>query len=209
MKTVLWSARTMVSAFFMPLNIVGVSGDNLDFNQEARLIKENRTTRINRMIRVPKVLVVDEDGTQLGTLDTVDALRIAEEKGLDLVEVASNARPPVCRIMDYGKFKYEASKKARKARQASHTVKVKTIQFRPKTDTNDYNTKKKMILKFLDAGNKVKIVMRFRGREISHLDLGLAFLNKLIEEVDEFGTPESRPQREGRLMTFVLAPKKV
>jgi len=161
------------------------------------------------MIRVPKVLVVDEDGTQLGTLDTVEALRIAEEKGLDLVEVASNARPPVCRIMDYGKFKYEASKKARKARQASHTVKVKTIQFRPKTDTNDYETKKKKILKFLDAGNKVKIVMRFRGREISHLDLGLAFLNKLIEEVDEFGTPESRPQREGRLMTFVLAPKKV
>ncbi len=193
----------------MCLELNRVSGYNLDFNQEARLIKENRTTRVNRMIRVPKVLVVDEDGTQLGTLDTVEALRIAEEKGLDLVEVASNARPPVCRIMDYGKFKYEASKKARKARQASHTVKVKTIQFRPKTDTNDYETKKKNILKFLDAGNKVKIVMRFRGREISHLDLGLLFLNKLIEEVDEFGTPESRPQREGRLMTFVLAPKKV
>ncbi len=197
-----------MSAFFMP-GITVIGGYNLDFNQEARLIKENRTTRVNRMIRVPKVLVVDEDGTQLGTLDTIEALRIAEEKGLDLVEVASNARPPVCRIMDYGKFKYEASKKARKAKQASHTVKVKTIQFRPKTDTNDYETKKKKILKFLGAGNKVKIVMRFRGREISHLDLGLLFLNKLIEEVEEFGTPESRPQREGRLMTFVLAPRKV
>jgi len=160
------------------------------------------------MIRIPKVLVVDEDGTQLGVLDTNEALNIAEEKGLDLVEVAPTARPPVCRIMDYGKFKYEQSKKARKARQASHTVKVKTIQFRPKTDDHDYQFKKKHILSFLEAGNKVKVVMRFRGREISHMDLALEFLDHLITEVEEFGTPESRPQREGRLITFVLAPKK-
>jgi translation initiation factor IF-3 len=160
------------------------------------------------MIRIPRVLVVDEDGTQLGILETSEALAIAEEKGLDLVEVAPTARPPVCRIMDYGKYKYEQSKKARKARQAAHTVKVKTIQFRPKTDDHDYDFKKKHIVSFLEAGNKVKIVMRFRGREISHLDLALEFLRHLVEELAEYGAPESQPQREGRQISFVMAPKK-
>ena len=160
------------------------------------------------MIRIPRVLVVDEDGTQLGILETSEALHIAEEKGLDLVEVAPTARPPVCRIMDYGKFKYEQSKKARKARQASHTVKVKTIQFRPKTDDHDYQFKKKHIISVLEAGNKVKVVMRFRGREITHLDLAMEFLEKLNEELQEYGSPESRPQREGRQISFVIAPAK-
>ncbi len=160
------------------------------------------------MIRIPRVLVVDEDGTQLGVLETQEALTLAEDKGLDLVEVAPMARPPVCRIMDYGKYKYEQAKKAKKARQAAHTVKVKTIQFRPKTDDHDYDFKKKHVVSFLEAGNKVKIVMRFRGREISHLDLALEFLNNLVEEVAEYGTPESRPQREGRQISFIMAPKK-
>ena len=160
------------------------------------------------MIRIPKVMVVDEEGEQLGVLDTQEALRIAEERGLDLVEVAPTARPPVCKIMDYGKYKYELSKKARKARQASHTVKVKTIQFRPKTDDHDYQFKKKHIISFLEAGNKVKIVMRFRGREISHMDLALEFLNNLNRELVEYGAPESPPQREGRQISFVMAPKK-
>ncbi|MBU8870317.1 MAG: translation initiation factor IF-3 [Gemmatimonadales bacterium] len=160
------------------------------------------------MIRIPKVMVVDDDGEQLGVLDTVEALRLAEDKGLDLVEVAPTARPPVCKIMDYGKYKYEMSKKARKARQASHTVKVKTIQFRPKTDDHDYQFKKKHIISFLEAGNKVKIVMRFRGREITHMDLALDFLNNLNAELEEIGTPESNPQREGRQISFVMAPKK-
>ena len=165
-------------------------------------------TRVNRMIRIPRVLVVDEDGTQLVILDTNEALAIAEEKGLDLVEVATTARPPVCRIMDYGKYKYEQSKKARKAKAASHTVRVKTIQFRPKTDDHDYAFKKKHIITFLEEGNKVKIVMRFRGREITHLDLALEFLNHLVEEITEYGMPESHPQREGRQISFVVAPRK-
>ncbi len=168
----------------------------------------NKLTRVNRMIRIPRVLVVDEDGTQLGILETSEALAIAEEKGLDLVEVAPTARPPVCRIMDYGKFKYEQSKKARKAKQAAHTVKVKTIQFRPKTDDHDYDFKRKHIVTFLESGNKVKIVMRFRGREISHLDLAIEFLNHLVEDIAEYGSPESQPQREGRQISFVVAPKK-
>lgn len=160
------------------------------------------------MIRIPRIMVVDEEGEQLGILDTAEALAIAEERGLDLVEVAPNARPPVCKIMDYGKFKYEQSKKARKARQASHTVKVKTIQFRPKTDDHDYEFKKKHIIRFLETGNKVKVVMRFRGREITHMDLALEFLKHLTHEVAEYGVKESEPQREGRLITFVIAPVK-
>lgn len=178
-------------------------------SQEVELIKNVKVTRVNRMIRIPRVMVVDEDGEQLGILETTDALAIAEERGLDLVEVAPAARPPVCKIMDYGKFKYEQAKKAKKAKQASHTVKVKTIQFRPKTDDHDYDFKKKHIVTFLQAGNKVKIVMRFRGREISHVDLALVFLRALIVEIQEFGAPESEPQREGRLITFVVAPKRV
>ena len=160
------------------------------------------------MIRIPRVLVVDEEGTQLGQMDTRDALALAEEKGLDLVEVAPMARPPVCRIMDYGKYRYEQSKKARKARQTAHTTKIKTIKFRPKTDDHDYQFKKKHIQQFLEAGNKVKVIMQFRGREISHLDLGLEFLHVLIQEVSEWGSPESMPQREGRLITFIIAPRK-
>ncbi len=177
-------------------------------SQEVRLIKQVKVTRVNRMIRIPRVMVVDEDGEQLGILDTAEALAIAEEKGLDLVEVAPAARPPVCKIMDYGKFKYEQAKKAKKAKQASHTTKVKTIQFRPKTDDHDYDFKKKHIVTFLQSGNKVKIVMRFRGREISHVDLALEFLRHLVAEIAEYGAPESEPQREGRLITFVVAPKR-
>ena len=177
-------------------------------SQEVRLIKQVKVTRVNRMIRIPRVMVVGEDGEQLGILDTTEALTIAEERGLDLVEVAPAARPPVCKIMDYGKFKYEQAKKAKKAKQASHTVKVKTIQFRPKTDDHDYDFKKKHIVTFLQAGNKVKVVMRFRGREISHVDLALDFLRQLVSEVSEYGSPESEPQREGRLITFVMSPKR-
>jgi translation initiation factor IF-3 len=110
--------------------------------------------------------------------------------------------------MDYGRYKYEQSKKARKARQATHTVKIKTIKFRPKTDDHDYNFKKKHIVDFLQKGFKVKVIMQFRGREISHLDLGLEFLKHLIDEVSQHGAPESMPTREGRFVTFIIAPKK-
>ena len=171
-------------------------------------IKATKTTRVNRMIRIPRVLVIDEEGEQLGQMDTRDALALAEQKGLDLVEVAPMARPPVCRIMDYGKFRYEQSKKARKAKQASHTVKIKTIKFRPKTHDHDYEFKKKHIISFLEEGNKVKVIMQFRGREISHIDLGVQFLQHLIEEIAEHGAPESQLQREGKLISFIIAPRK-
>ncbi len=160
------------------------------------------------MIKIPRVLVVDENGEQLGILETPEAQAIAEQRGLDLVEVAPTARPPVCRIMDYGKYKYEQSKKARKARQQAHTQKVKTIKFRPKTDDHDYNFKKKHIVSFLQEGNKVKVIMQFRGREMTHADLGLEFLSHLLEEIAEYGSAEGRPNREGRLITVIIAPKK-
>jgi translation initiation factor IF-3 len=180
-----------------------------ELKQEVATIKNAKTIRVNRMIKIPRILVVDENGEQLGVLDTSAALAIAEERGLDLVEVAPMARPPVCRIMDYGRYKYELSKKARKARQQSHTQKVKTIKFRPKTDDHDYNFKKKHITTFLQEGNKVRVIMQYRGREISHLDLGLQVLRTLIEEVSEWGAPETSPQQEGRTVTFIIAPRKV
>jgi len=144
------------------------------------------------MIRIPRVLVVDEEGTQLGQMEPRDALALAEQKGLDLVEVAPMARPPVCRIMDYGKYRYEQSKNARTARQPAH----------------DYTFKKNHIVSFLEEGDKVKVIMQFRGREISHVDLGLEFLQHLIEDVAEFGAPESQPQREGKFISFIFAPRK-
>ena len=191
---------------------LGIAGDDEDDEAEQLPLLSEWVVRENKWRAVrygfETQVIVDDDGEQLGILDTLEALRLAEDKGLDLVEVAPTARPPVCKIMDYGKYKYEQSKKARKARQASHTVKVKTIQFRPKTDEHDYQFKKKHIITFLEAGNKVKIVMRFRGREISHMDLALDFLNHLNEELEEYGIPESNPQREGRQISFVMAPKK-
>lgn len=167
-----------------------------------------KTIRVNRMIKIPRILVVDENGEQLGVLDTTAALAIAEERGLDLVEVAPMARPPVCRIMDYGKYKYEQSKKARKARQQSHVQKIKTIKFRPKTDDHDYDFKKRHITTFLEEGNKVRVIMQFRGRELSHVELGLKFLEHLVAEVAEHGAPETQPQLEGRTVTFIIAPRK-
>lgn len=182
--------------------------DNFNRCRRCKAIRDNKTLRVNRMIRIPRVLVVDDQGEQLGVMETRAALELAEERGLDLVEVAPTARPPVCRIMDYGKYKYELSKKARKAKQSAHTQKVKTVKFRPKTDQHDYNFKKKHIITFLEQGNKVKVIMQFRGREMSHIDLGLDFLRQLVEELDEVGLPESKPAQEGRTISFVLAPKK-
>lgn len=163
---------------------------------------------MNEEIRAPEVLLIDDQGIKLGVVPTKEALKLAEERLLDLVEVAPQATPPVCRIMDYGKYKYELSKKARKARQQAHTQKIKTIKFRPKTDDHDYDFKKRHILTFLQEGNKVRVIMQYRGREISHVDLGIQFLQRLIEEVGEFGAPETTPQLEGRTVTFILAPRK-
>ena len=140
-------------------------------------------------------------------LDTSEAIRKAEDFGLDLVEVQPNADPPVCKILDYGKFKYEAQKRANEARKKQKIIEVKEIKLRPNIDEHDYQVKMRNVQKFLDAGDKVKVTLRFRGREMAHQDLGANVLTRVREETDEFAKVEAMPKMEGRQMIMVLAPK--
>ena len=150
---------------------------------------------------------IDPDGEQLGVLDTFDAIRKAEDFGLDLVEVQPNADPPVCKILDYGKFKYEAQKRANEARKKQKIIEVKEIKLRPNIDEHDYKVKMRNVQKFLNAGDKVKVTLRFRGREMAHQELGANVLTRVREETDEFAKVEAMPKMEGRQMIMVLAPK--
>ncbi len=150
---------------------------------------------------------IDPEGEQLGIIDTFDAIRKAEEFGLDLVEVQPNVDPPVCKILDYGKFKYEAQKRANEARKKQKIIEVKEIKLRPNIDEHDYQVKMRNVQKFLNAGDKVKVTLRFRGREMAHQDLGANVLTRVREETDEFAKVEAMPKMEGRQMIMVLAPK--
>ena len=150
---------------------------------------------------------IDPEGGQLGVLDTQDAIRKAEDFGLDLVEVQPNADPPVCKILNYGKFKYEAQKRANEARKKQKIIEVKEIKLRPNIDEHDYQVKMRNVMKFLTAGDKVKVTLRFRGREMAHQDLGANVLTRVREETDEFAKVEAMPKMEGRQMIMVLAPK--
>jgi len=163
--------------------------------------------RVNNRIRVPEVRVIGDDGGQLGIMATHEALRMAEEKGLDLVEVSPKAVPPVCRVMDYGKFKYEQSKSQAKAKKHQSTVTLKEIKFRPKTDDHDFDFKVRHIRRFLGEGNKAKLVIIFRGREIVHPETGQAMLKAVFEAVQDIATIEQNPMMEGRRMLMVLAPR--
>jgi len=153
------------------------------------------------------VRCIDPDGEQLGVLDTHDAIRKAEDFGLDLVEVQPNADPPVCKILDYGKFKYEAQKRANEARKKQKIIEVKEIKLRPNIDEHDYQVKMRNVQKFLNGGDKVKVTLRFRGREMAHQELGANVLTRVREETDEFAKVEAMPKMEGRQMIMVLAPK--
>jgi translation initiation factor IF-3 len=154
------------------------------------------------------VRLIGVDGSQLGVFETPDAQRIADDQNLDLVEVAPNGDPPVCRIMDYGKYKYEQDIKAKKARKHQATVQVKEIKFRPKIDTHDYETKKKHVVRFLEAGAKVKVTIMFRGREMVHAERGLAILERLAEDVKDLANVENQPKLEGRNMHMLIQPHK-
>jgi translation initiation factor IF-3 len=164
--------------------------------------------RINDRIRAQRCRLIAEDGEQLGIFMTSDALRMADEQGLDLVEIAPNADPPVCKIMDYGKFRYEQEQKAKKARKHQTIIQIKEIKFRPKIDKHDYETKKKHVIRFLEGGAKVKVTIMFRGREMVHAERGLAILEKLAAELEELGFVEAQPKLEGRNMFMLLAPHK-
>ncbi|AKE90236.1 MULTISPECIES: translation initiation factor IF-3 [Rhodococcus] len=165
-------------------------------------------TRINERIRVPEVRLVGPGGEQVGIVRVEDALRLAFEADLDLVEVAPDARPPVCKIMDYGKFKYEAAQKARESRKNQQLTVIKEQKLRPKIDDHDYETKKRNVVRFLEAGSKVKVTIMFRGREQSRPELGFRLLQRLGADVADLGFIETAPKQDGRNMTMVLAPHK-
>ncbi|WP_156096859.1 translation initiation factor IF-3 [Amycolatopsis jejuensis] len=165
-------------------------------------------TRINERIRVPEVRLVGPNGEQVGIVRIEDALRLAQEADLDLVEVAPQARPPVAKLMDFGKFKYESAQKARESRRNQQLTVIKEQKLRPKIDQHDYETKKGHVSRFLAAGNKVKVTIMFRGREQSRPELGFRLLQKLADDVTELGFVESSPKQDGRNMIMVLAPHK-
>ncbi|GLK68764.1 translation initiation factor IF-3 [Hansschlegelia plantiphila] len=163
--------------------------------------------RVNKEIRVLEVQLIDADGGNLGPTKINDALQAAEDAGLDLVEIAPNSVPPVCKLLDYGKYKYQNQKKAAEARKNQKIVEVKEIKMRPNIDDHDYDVKMKAMRRFFEEGDKVKVTLRFRGREMAHQDLGLKLLVKVREEVTTLAKVESDPSLEGRQMTMVLAPR--
>jgi len=163
--------------------------------------------RYNDFINVPKVRVIDENGENLGVMFTREAIEQAAEVGLDLVEVSPNADPPVCKFLDIGKYKYEAQKKANIARKTQKTQEIKEIKMRPNIDDHDYDTKMKKVFDFIEEGDKVKVTLRFRGREMAHQQLGMQLLQRVAEQTGEVAKVESYPRLEGRQMLMVLAPK--
>jgi translation initiation factor IF-3 len=169
---------------------------------------ERDQTRINDRIRVPEVRLIGADGKQIGIVKTSEALSYAQERDLDLVEVAPDARPPVCRVLDYSKYKYEQAQKQKAARRHQQQITVREIKFRPKIAQNDYDTKKGHVSRFLKNKDKVKITIMFRGREVTHPERGTALLDKLASELSEIGVVEQSPVQDGRNMTMLLAPSK-
>jgi translation initiation factor IF-3 len=169
---------------------------------------ERDTTRINERIRVPEVRLIDDEGNQIGVMKTDEALQFAQERDLDLVEVAPEARPPVCRVLDYSKYKYEQAQKLKQARKHQQQITIREIKFRPKIAQHDYDTKKHHVERFLRNKDKVKITIMFRGREVTHPERGVAILDRLAEELAELGVVEQRPMQEGRNMTMMMTPSK-
>ncbi|WP_310091546.1 translation initiation factor IF-3 [Pseudoxanthomonas sacheonensis] len=169
---------------------------------------DNKQNRKNQEIRVPNVRVIGADGEMVGVLSRDAALALAEESGMDLVEIQPTADPPVCRIMDFGKFKFEAQKKANAAKKKQKQVEIKELKFRPVTDEGDYQIKMRNIRRFLEEGDKVKINIRFRGREMSHQELGREMATRIETELGDEIVIESRPRLEGRQMVMMIAPKK-
>ena len=164
--------------------------------------------RINDRIRAPEIRLIGAEGENLGVVHPAKALDLAEEAGLDLVEISPNATPPVCKIMDYGKFKYETQKKEAEARKKQKIIEIKEVKFRPGTDTHDYDVKMRNVYKFLDNGDKVKVTLRFRGREMAHQELGRELLQRIAEDVEEHGKIENMPKMEGRQMVMMIGPIK-
>lgn len=176
-------------------------------NRRCRISTEKKP-RVNEEIRAHEVRLIDAAGQQLGVVSIQEAKRITEEAGLDLVEVSPEAKPPVCRIMDYGKYKFQLSKRKAAAKKKQKQIQIKEIKLRPATEEADYQVKLRSIIKFLEHGDKVKVTLKFRGREMAHPELGMRLLEKMISELLDFGIVEQTPKFEGRQIVMVLAPKK-
>jgi translation initiation factor IF-3 len=175
---------------------------------EEPAIAASKRNRVNKEIAVPDVRLIDAEGNQVGIVNTRDALDRATEEGLDLVEIVPTAEPPVCRLMDFGKFLFDQKKKKSEARKKQKQVQIKEVKFRPGTDEGDYQVKLRNLMRFLNEGDKAKITMRFRGREHAHRELGLNLLRRIEQDLGELSIVEQQPQMEGRQMVMVLGPKK-
>jgi translation initiation factor IF-3 len=175
-----------------------------------RLIAQDKDkdTRINEEITSPEVRLIGVDGEQVGIVSLAAANKMAEEAGVDLVEIAPTAKPPVCRVMDYGKYKYAEAKKRHEAKLKQKQIQVKEVKFRPGTDEGDYKIKLRNLIRFLEEGDKTKVTLRFRGREMAHQEFGVQLLERVRTDLDPFGVVEQMPKLEGRQMIMVLSPKK-
>ena len=162
--------------------------------------------RVNGRIRAPEIRLIGADGENVGVVPPQRGMELAEQAGLDLVEISPNANPPVCKIMDFGKFKYEQQKRESEARKKQKTIEVKEVKFRPNTDTHDYDVKMRNVIKFLEKGDKVKVTLRFRGREMAHQNLGRELLERVAEDIKELGKVENMPKMEGRQMIMMIGP---
>lgn len=200
-----WSTKIVVVSIPTKSNS---TFERISITFRSSVIAQDRTHRINGEIRVPEVRLTGVDGAQIGIVRTAEALRMAEEADVDLVEVAPNAQPPVCRLMDYGKFRYQEQKKAQEMKARQKVVQVKEVKFRPATDENDYQTKLRALRRFLGDGDKAKVTLRYRGREMAHQDLGAQIMNRIRQDLGEEAQVEHQPKLEGRQMIMVLAPKK-
>lgn len=176
--------------------------------RKVRIIAKPQEPRVNEEITARSCRLIGVDGSQLGLFGVADALRVADEQGFDLVEIAPNAEPPVCRVMDYGKYKYEQAQKAKQARKKQTKIEIKEMKFRPKIDVGDYETKKNHVLRFLKKGARVKITIMFRGREMAHPELGLDMLERLADDLKDYATVEAQPKMEGRNMHMLIVPIK-
>jgi translation initiation factor IF-3 len=175
---------------------------------EEPAIAAPKRNRVNREINIPEVRLIGADGNQVGVVKVREALEMAEEAGMDLVEIVPTAEPPVCRLMDYGKFRFEQKKKQNEAKKKQKQVQIKEIKFRPGTDEGDYQVKLRNLMRFLEEGDKAKVTMRFRGREHAHRELGLELLKRIETDLAVYSIVESQPQMEGRQMVMVLGTKK-
>ena len=182
------------------------AGQFVHLNFCRRCIEINSELRVNDRIRAKEVRLISADGSQVGIISTADAMRLSEEKGLDLVEVAPQANPPVCKIMDYGKYKYEQAKKSRKAKKNQNVMNVKEVQMGLKIETHDFNVKLRMARRFLENKDKVKVRVKFRGRELMHKELGYGLMKRIIDGIEDLGRVESKPKMEGRNMFMILTP---